>query len=86
MKPDEKRILKAEVERLAKEVCVLKGQNPDAMFYGLPTWVNAIDPSAVGTFGKGDPLFAEFRNAVLEAFGLIEDADSATDGKGGSDE
>jgi hypothetical protein len=86
LKPDEKRILKAEVERLAKRVCTLKGQNPDRLFYGLPLWVNAIDPSAVGVFAKRNVLFAEFKNAVLEAFDLIEDSERVADGKRGSDE
>ena len=80
MKPDERKTLIDEIERLARKVTVAKGLDPDKIFYGLPLWVNAIDPAAVGTFGKGNPLFDEFRNAVLEAFGLLEDSDSTTDG------
>lgn len=81
--PNEERILKAEVERLAKKVTASKGLDPDKIFYGLPLWVQFISPSAVGAFGKGNPLFDEFRNAVLEAFDLVEDSDSTTDGHGG---
>jgi hypothetical protein len=51
MKVDaQKKILLAEIERLAKKVWELKGRNPDAIFYGLPLWVKAIDPSVVGIF------------------------------------
>ena len=86
MKSDERKIFVGEIERLARRVTASKGLDPDKQFYGLPLWVNAIDPSAVGAFAKGNPLFAEFRNAVLEAFDLVEDSDSVTDGNGGSDE
>lgn len=82
----EKKILLAEIERLAKKVWELKGRNPDAIFYGLPLWVQAIDPSAVGTFAKGNPLFNEFRQAVLDAFDLNEEVDSLTDREDGAHE
>ena len=86
MKPDERKILIDEIERLARRVTASKGQDPDKIFYGLPLWVQFISPSAVGAFGKGNPLFDEFRNAVLEAFDLVEDSDADTDGKGGAHE
>ena len=68
MSDDQKAALVAEVERLARKVQELKGLSPDAMFYRLPLWVQAVSPEAIEIVATDNPLWDEFREAGIAAF------------------